>query len=307
MGLQLLKRAPTPVRRLVVGALVGAVLLSLSACSGADKDQIARLAMPEPATEQAPYTLELWRWAWLAAMITGVLVWGLILWAVVKYRRRSDDEVPVQTRYNLPLEIFYTIAPIMMVIVFFYWTVNVQNKLVETDPEPDVTVEVVGFQWSWIFNHGVGSATGSPTPDTGAEEYRYDDYVYTVGDQRNTPTLVLPVDKTVQFNLHSPDVIHNFGVASFLRRMDVIPGRVNTFQVKPTRIGVYTGKCYEFCGSDHSRMLFDVKVVSQADYDAYLSDLAEQGFESEGPLLGGSNARTQTGLGDGDDEEGSQE
>jgi cytochrome c oxidase subunit 2 len=146
-----------------MGALIGAVLLFLSACDVADKDQIGRLAMPEPATEQAPYTLELWRWAWLAAMITGVLVWGLIFWAVVKYRRRSDDEVPVQTRYNLPLEIFYTIAPIMMVIVFFYWTVNVQNKVVAIDPEPDVTVEVVGFQWSWTFNHGVGPATGSPT------------------------------------------------------------------------------------------------------------------------------------------------
>ncbi|HXH77954.1 MAG TPA: cytochrome c oxidase subunit II [Nocardioides sp.] len=308
MGLQLPKRAPVPARRLAAGALIGALLLLLSACGDAvEKGQWSRLAMPEPATEQAPATLELWRWAWLAAMITGVIVWGLIFWAVVKYRRRSDDEIPVQTRYNLPLEIFYTIAPIMMVIVFFYWTVNVQNEVTDIDPEPDVTIEVVGQQWSWTFNHGVGEPTGSPTPDTKNDEYRYDSYVYTVGDQRNPPTLVLPVDQIIQFNLHSPDVIHNFGVDSFLMRMDVIPGRVNRFQVNTTRIGDYSGKCYEFCGADHSRMLFDVKVVSQADYDAYLADLAEQRSESDGPLLGGSETRTQTGLAEDDDQEGGQE
>ncbi|WP_246210121.1 cytochrome c oxidase subunit II [Nocardioides piscis] len=307
MGLQLPDRAAAPVRRLAKGALLGATLLFLSACDATDKDQIARLAMPEPATAQAPYTFELWKWAWVAAMVTGVIVWGLIFWAVVKYRRRSDDEIPVQTRYNLPLEIFYTIAPIMMVIVFFYWTVQVQNEVIALEPEPDVTIEVVGQQWSWTFNHGVGSPTGSPTPDTVKEDYRYDEYVYTVGESTNPPTLVLPVDRSVQFNLHSPDVIHSFGVDSFLMKMDVIPGRVNAFQVTPTRIGDYAGKCFELCGVDHSRMLFDVKVVSQADYDSYLAELAEMGNEADTPLLGGAEARTQAGLAEDDDQEGSQE
>ena len=119
-------------------------------------------------------------------MVTGVIVWGLIFWVVVRFRRRSDDEIPVQTRYNLPLEIFYTIAPIMMVIVFFYWTVNVQNKMIELDPEPDVTIEVVGQQWQWTFNYGVGEP-GLAHPETAAGEYRYDDYVYTVGDGVNQP------------------------------------------------------------------------------------------------------------------------
>ena len=102
---------------------------------------------------------------------------------------------------------------------------------------------------------------------------------------------MLPVDQTVQFNLHSPDVIHNFGVPSFLMKMDVIPGRINKFQVTPTVEGDYAGKCFELCGVYHSRMLFNVKVVSQADYDAYLADLAEQGQTvRRRPLLGGSNA-----------------
>lgn len=309
MGLQLpqptAKRAAAPMRRLATGVLIAATLLFLSACDAADKDQIARLAMPIPATEQAPHTFELWKWSWVAAMVTGVIVWGLIFYAVVKFRRRSDDEIPVQTRYNLPLEIFYTIAPIMMVIVFFYWTVNVQNKMIAIDPEPDVTIEVVGQQWQWTFNHGVGEPTGPATPTYTDNDYRYDDYVYVVGDGDTIPTLWLPVDQTIQFNLHSPDVIHDFGVDSFLMKMDVVPGRINKFQVTPTRIGDYKGKCFELCGVDHSRMLFNVKVVSQADYDAYLADLAEQGAESATPLLGGANVRTQAGLDD--ESEGGQE
>ena len=86
--------------------------------------------MPDPATTQGQHILELWQGAWLAALATGVVVWGLIFYAAFRFRRRSDDDVPVQTRYNLPLEIFYTIAPIVMVVVFFFHTERTQN----TDP-----------------------------------------------------------------------------------------------------------------------------------------------------------------------------
>ena len=91
--------------------------------------------MPEPASAQGEHTLALWQGAWIAALVTGVVVWGLIFWVVVRYRRRSDDEIPMQTRYNLPLEIFYTIAPIIMVIVFFSHTVKTQNIVLDEDPD----------------------------------------------------------------------------------------------------------------------------------------------------------------------------
>ena len=236
--------------------------------------------MPDRATAQGPYTYELWKWAWVAAMVTGVIVWGLIFYAVVKFRRRSDDEVPRQTRYNLPLEVFYTIAPVLMCVVFFFHTVRVQDEVIKIEAEPDLTVEVMGQQWSWTFNYGVGEQDPTATAgedENGEPDFAYDDYVYTSGTGRDIPTLVLPVDQTVQFNLHSPDVIHDFGVPSFLVKMDVIPGRVNKLQVTPTVEGTYTGKCYELCGVYHSRMLFNVEVVSQAEYDAYLADLAEAG------------------------------
>lgn len=277
--------------------VVAGLALLLTACDAADKDQIARLAMPSPATEQAPYIFDLWRWAWVAAMATGVIVWGLMFWAMWRYRRRDADEVPVQTRYNLPLEVFYTIAPVLMVIVFFFWTVKVQDEVLEMDPEPDVTVEVVGQQWSWTFNHGLGERNSDVDPVEG--NYAHDEYAYTAGTASQIPTLVLPVDQTVHFDLWSPDVIHSFGVDSFLMKLDVVPGRVNQFQVTPTEIGEYKGKCFELCGTYHSRMLFNVEVVSQEDYEAYLDTLET----ADSPLLGGADAYTATGLAGGDDDE----
>ena len=207
---------------------------------------------------------------------------------VVRYRRRHADEIPVQTRYNLPLEIFYTIAPIVMVVVFFYHTVNVQNAVLD-DTEQDHTIEVVGQQWSWTFNYrarGQPRAPSSTRRAPGATSRRW----------------CCPVGETIQFNLHSPDVIHSFGIPAFLMTMDVVPGRVNHYEVTPDTEGTFAGKCRELCGTYHSRMLFNVEVVSPEEYDAYLQDLEAQGNTADEPLLGGSNARDQAGLDTGEEE-----
>lgn len=275
MGLQLPKRA----RSVALGAVTAAGLVLLSACSAEDQAQIRRLAMPEPASAEAPAIFELWKWSWLAAILTGLVVWGLIGYACVRYRRRRDDEIPVQTRYNLPIEIFYTVAPVMMVIVFFFFTVDAQNKVL-ANPAPDHTVTVVGQQWSWTFNYENESAVGGQT-------------VYEAGTTADAPTLVLPVDRTVRFELRSPDVIHSFWVPAFLFKMDVVPGRDNYFTLTPNRIGTYVGKCAELCGAYHSRMLFNVDVVSQADYEQHLRELEARG--NVGRVTGGSDANTAPG------------
>jgi cytochrome c oxidase subunit 2 len=294
VGLQLPQRAAGFLRRAALVAALGTLVL-VTGCSAESQQEWKNLAMPDPATEQADHIFYLWRWAWVAALITGVIVWGLIFWAIWRYRRRHDDEIPVQTRYNLPLEIFYTIAPIIMVIVFFKATVDVQNTVLE-DGEQDHTVNVVGQQWQWTFNYTDEEAVGGEGTN-----------VFTAGTGSNIPTLVLPVDETTQFNLRSPDVIHSFGVPGFLMKMDVIPGRINHFEVTPDTIGTYKGKCYELCGSYHSRMLFNVEVVSAEDFEQHLRDLQAAGYESEEPVDGGADAYTQSGLAEDDDEEGSAE
>lgn len=254
----------------------------MSGCSAEGKDELQRLAMPAPRTNEAQHMYDLWHWSWLAAIVTGILVWGLIGYAVIHYRRRGDDEIPVQTRYNLPIEIFYTVAPVMMVIVFFFFTLKVQDQVLPADQgTPAHTIEVVGQQWSWTFNYVKDDALSGETVHEG-------------GTPADTPTLWIPVDEKVRFNLYSPDVIHSFWVPSFLFKMDVVPGRDNHFSLTPNRKGDYLGKCAELCGVYHSRMLFNVKVVSAEDYAAHLKQLQAQG--STGPAEGRSLVKDQPGL-----------
>lgn len=268
-----------PIRTLPLAGFV-VLALALSGCS--DDNQLERAGMPKIVTEQGQGILDLWQGAWIAALATGVVVWTLILWAVFYYRRRSDDEIPVQTRYNLPVEIFYTVFPIVMVIVLFSHTVRVQNDALHLDPNPDVRVTVVGQKWTWTFNHAL-DASDPEGP-----------VVFVSGDLNNDqfPTLVLPVDETIEFDLTSPDVIHDFGIPAFAMRMDVVPGRDNKFQVTPTETGgPYAGKCYELCGAYHSRMLFQVKIVSQDEYEQYIKDLsADPAHSADHPVVGGDYA-----------------
>jgi cytochrome c oxidase subunit 2 len=158
----------------------------------------------------------------------------------------------------------------------------VQDEVL-ADTAEDHVVNVVGQQWSWTFNYTDEDAVTVPN-------------VYTSGTGGNIPTLVMPVGQTTQFNLYSPDVIHDFGVPSFLMKMDVIPGKINHYEITPTTEGTFKGKCYELCGTYHSRMLFNVEVVTEDEFEAYLQDLEDQGFTSQSPVTGGGEAYTQAGL-----------
>lgn len=256
--------------------LAGFVVLA-AALSGCSTDtQWERFGMPEITTVQGMHILHLWQGAWIAALVTGVITWALIIGVPIYFRRRSDDEVPVQTRYNLPIEIFYTIFPVIMVVAFFSHTVRVQNIALEHVPNPDVVVKVVGQKWQWTFNYPDSEAAGGKNL-----------FINSTGGD-DIPQLVIPVDKTVEFDLYSPDVIHDFGVPAFAMRMDVVPGNDNSYQVTPTETGTYDGKCYELCGAYHSRMLFTVKVVTQSEYDAFLAKLAaDPDHVSDSPVQGG--------------------
>ena len=281
MGPQLPERA----RRIGLMTMASGAILFLASCSTAEQTSIKRLAQPVGATDRTDGIHSLWMGSWLAAMLVGVLVWGLIGYACVKFRRRRDDEIPVQTRYNLPIEILYTVAPVVMVLVFFFFTVTVQNEVLASPSKgskADHTVTVVGQQWSWTFNYDKDKALDGSTT------------VYDGGTTADRPTLYLPVDQSVKIQLRSPDVIHSFWVPAFLFKMDVVPGRDNHFTFTPTREGTFVGRCAELCGVYHSRMLFDVKVVSEAEYKTHLENLRKQG--NVGPALGGTEIDQQSGL-----------
>ncbi|NLT29387.1 MAG: cytochrome c oxidase subunit II [Propionibacterium sp.] len=208
----------------------------------------------------------LWIGAWVAALAVGVIMWALMFWAVIRYRRRHDDEVPRQTRYHLPLEIFYTLVPFLIIGVLFYFTVLSQNEITREEENPDHVIDVVGQKWSWTFNYREGD-----NPDVDAED------VWEAGTIEKVPTLVLPVNESVRFNLSSPDVIHSFWIPAFHYKLDVIPGRANYFDVTPTEVGTFAGKCAELCGTYHSAMIFNVEVVTAEEYEQYLQELAAKG------------------------------
>jgi cytochrome c oxidase subunit 2 len=219
----------------------------------------------------------LWTTSWIVLLVVGLITWGLTLWAVVVYRRRKGQTgLPVQLRYNMPIEIFYTVVPLILVLGFFAFTARDQAAIEARFDKPDVKIEVLGKQWAWDFNYvneDVFSAgvQGQPDPEgpNGALV------------ESEIPTLVLPVGQKVELALESRDVIHSFWVIDFLYKKDMIPGKTNYMSVIPERVGTYDGKCAELCGEYHSLMLFKVKVVSQDDYDTYIQSLRAAGNEGQ--------------------------
>jgi cytochrome c oxidase subunit II len=280
---RLTERTPRRARLRRVGALVVVPLsmLLLTGCSQETVDQWKRLGLPPAASDRSPYMLDLWIGSWIAAGITGVFVWGLIGWAIVRFWRRSEDELPVQVRYNLPIEVLYTIAPVIIVAVLFFFTVEKQNKILEPVANPDHNITVTAQQWAWTFNYVDEDAVDGQT-------------VYDAGNAAHLPTLWLVKGQSVTFLLHSPDVIHDFWVPAFYFKQDVIPGRDASFSMTPTAYGTFAGRCAELCGTQHSRMLFNVNVVDQAEFDAHLNALLAAG--QTGLLLGGKDSHTVDGL-----------
>lgn len=262
--------------------------LALGGCSPLDESQLRRLALPVAGSDRSIYMWHLWLGTWIAVLVVFLLVFGMILYAPIRYRRKSDDApAPTQVRYNLPLEALYTIAPVIIVAVFFFHTVESQNAQLREVENPDHTIEVVGSKWQWTFNY----LDGAPSGET----------VFDQGDTADLPELWLPEGESVKFELVSPDVIHSFWVPEFYFKMDVVPGKIpgkdgnNSFTMTPNRTGTFTGRCAELCGVYHTRMLFKVKVVTPAEYEAHLADLEEAG--QVGRPQGADVANTVAGLG----------
>ncbi|MEU9982992.1 cytochrome c oxidase subunit II [Streptomyces sp. NPDC050856] len=289
-----------PMRRKLPQVLTAGLILATASGCSYNWEDFPRLGMPTPVTEEAPRILSLWQGSWAAALATGVLVWGLILWSVIFHRRsRTKVEVPPQTRYNMPIEALYTVTPLIIVSVLFYFTARDESKLLALSEKPAHTISVVGYQWSWGFNYvedvdgkaDTGNAASDQNlavlPDRYTKEFpKGAEGVHDAGipGDRNPqngnpgPTLWLPKGEKVRFVLTSRDVIHSFWVLPFLMKQDVFPGHnVNAFEVTATKEGTFRGKCAELCGVDHARMLFNVKVVSPERYRQHLKELAEKG------------------------------
>ncbi|MGW5669084.1 aa3-type cytochrome oxidase subunit II [Micromonospora sp. NPDC003776] len=252
-------------RRRGAGRLAGlglggvALLLSLTGCDVGKT--FGGFGWPQGGiTPESHRMYDLWIASCIAALAVGVFVWGLIFWCVIRYRKRGN-QLPVQTRYNLPMEFLYTIAPILVVSVLFYYTAVVQTDVIKESKNPDVTVEVVAFKWNWQFNYRDGQGRDANTVAS------------TLGTSEVIPILVLPTGKSIRFEETSRDVIHSFWVPELLFKRDVMPGSIrNTFEVSSIdQEGHYVGRCAELCGSYHAFMNFELRTVSPEKFDQFLA------------------------------------
>ncbi|MEY3676824.1 MAG: hypothetical protein RL351_51 [Actinomycetota bacterium] len=251
----------------VLPAAVSLMLL-LSGCS---QQEFSRGFLPgvSGVTNHTDRITGLWTTSWIVLWGIGIIAWGLMFYAVIVYRRRKGETgLPPQLRYNNPIEALFTVVPLIITIGFFAFTARDLAAIEEPTANPDVTIQVIAKQWSWDFNYVNGNVydSGIQSQFDGEE-----------GSEAALPTLYLPVNKSVKVDLSARDVIHSFWVIDFLYKKDMFPGRTNHMYFTPQVEGTYKGKCAELCGEYHSMMLFNVKVVSQAEYDAHIAALAAAG------------------------------
>lgn len=232
---------------------------------------------PDPATEQARRISELYTIVFVIAAAIFFVVEGLIVWTVIRYRRRpGDDELPPQTHGHNLAELIWTIVPTIIVIFLFVISWQTLNTVEATSPQPDLRVKAVGGQFQWTFDYL-------------AEDGR------TVLFTQSAPSgaeggLVLPAGRTTHLYLTSPDVIHAFYVPQFLFKRDVVPGITNEFDldIPADQAGqTFRGQCAELCGVGHRIMVFDVHALDPAAFDAWYADKLAQASATPTPLPSG--------------------
>ncbi len=183
-----------------------------------------------------------------------VLIFSAIFYFAIKYRRRSETELPPEIHGSTKLEIAWSIIPFGLAMVMFAWGAKVYFEI-ERPPDDALDVYVVAKQWMWKLQHKEG--------------------------QREINELHIPLGRAVKLTMTSLDVIHSFYVPDFRTKQDVLPGRYTTTWFKPTRVGKYHLFCAEYCGTKHSGMIGWVYVMEPQDYQAWLSGGAGGGSLAE--------------------------
>jgi cytochrome c oxidase subunit 2 len=253
------------------GALTALLLtaVALAACATAPGPGSLPGFFPPPSTSAGGQAVDqLYPIIFYIAVAVFVLVEGLLIWIVLRYRRRpTDDALPTQTHGHNLLEVLWTAIPALIVTAMFVMTIDTLAGIERVDAEPQgVVVDVKGFQWQWEFKYANEGLTFTGVGAVG-------------------PTMAVPVGERVRVRLHAEDVIHSFYVPSFRYKKDVVPGRTNEFEMVVEQAGTYTGQCAEFCGLQHYQMFFTVQAMSRADYNAWV--IEQQQASSPGPVPSG--------------------
>jgi cytochrome c oxidase subunit 2 len=269
--------APGPI---VAAVFVVAILLvlALAAATGTDIGGALRAAVdsmfpPAAATDRGDEIRDLYDIVFYFAAVIFIVVEALIIWTVVRYRRRpGDDDLPPQTHGNNLAETLWTVIPTVIVAYLFFISWQTLNRVDAVSEQPGLQVRATAGQFQWTFDYLAADGT--------TVEYKQ---LVPTGE---TGGLFLPVGEPVLVQLESPDVVHAFYVPRFLFKRDVVPGQTNQFEftINEEEAGqTFRGQCAELCGTGHRIMTFEVHALTRADFDAWLEEAKASAQPSGAP------------------------
>jgi cytochrome c oxidase subunit 2 len=260
-----------------IWAALGLTLAGVPAYAQQVTQELQVIGAPvDGATGWQPAATELardihWLDGMLLVIITAIslFVTGLLAWVIIKYNRRANP-TPATFTHNSPLEVAWTIVPVVILVFIGAFSLPVLFKQQEI-PEGDIHIKVTGYQWYWNYEYtdeAVAFDSFMLTPEE-LEENGYDASLYKLATDT---AVVVPVGAVVVMHVTAADVIHSWTIPAFGVKQDAVPGRLAQLWFAAEQEGIYFGQCSELCGKDHAFMPITVKVVSQETYDAWLAE-----------------------------------
>lgn len=201
--------------------------------------------LPSQGSTLAPDTDAIFMFITYLSAFFFFLVTGMLVWIVMRYRRRSPDEVTPHTTHNFALEVTWSVIPLMLVIFIFFWGFHGYLKG-QVAPAEAMEIVVTAKKWQWEFEYPTGT--------------------------RTLNELHVPVNKPVRLIMKSEDVLHSFFVPSFRVKQDVLPNRYTELWFQPTQTGMHQVFCTEYCGKAHSDMLAKLWVDDEATYKKWVEE-----------------------------------
>ncbi|MGQ3039185.1 MAG: cytochrome c oxidase subunit II [Brevundimonas sp.] len=258
--------------RAYIGSGVAALSLAVFGASSALAEDLMGQPTPgaialQPAASPLKESAHFFHDIVLMPVITliSLLVLGLLVWIVIRYNRKSNP-VPAKWSHNTTIEIIWTVVPVLILVGISLFSFRLLFAYHDM-PTPDLTVKATGNQWNWGYEY----------PDQGIAEYVSNMLPEDEARARNVPyrlaadePIVVPVGKTVRVLVTASDVIHAFALPAFGLKTDAVPGRVNETWFRADRVGTFYGQCSELCGVDHAFMPIEIRVVTQAEFEAWV-------------------------------------
>jgi cytochrome c oxidase subunit 2 len=211
---------------------------------------------------------------WVCVAIA-VAVFSVMIYSIATFRK-SKGAVPASFDHNTKAEVIWTVIPVIILVALAIPAARTLVKIDDTR-NTDLTVKATGYQWKWQYDYvdeGVSfystlaaASNEARQLDSGVNVRQVDNYLLDVDNP-----LVVPVNKKVRMLLTGADVIHAWWVPDFGMKKDAIPGYINELWFRADKVGTYRGQCAELCGRDHGFMPVVVRVVEQAEYDAWLAE-----------------------------------